>query len=80
MKKLIIIPMALLMTLGLFGCADMRGRDVGLATGAVAGGVAGAAITGSGVGAVAGAAVGGTAGYFVGRSAETSHRRYYYTD
>jgi uncharacterized protein YcfJ len=84
MKKIITIPVAIAMIFGLFGCADMRGRDYGLASGAMLGGATGAALGGGGpgsvVGGVAGAAAGGTAGYFIGRSAERPRSRYYYSD
>jgi osmotically inducible lipoprotein OsmB len=60
--------------IGLAGCSSVPSRqDIGTATGAVLGGVAGAALTGSRVVPVAGAAAGGVIGNQVGR--ELDRRR-----
>jgi osmotically inducible lipoprotein OsmB len=61
-----------LVAVGLSGCAGMtRGEDT--VTGAVVGGVAGAALTGSPIGAVGGAAVGGVVGNQVGKDNDRGH-------
>lgn len=54
---------ALFLSLALSACTSSQRQDVGIAGGAVVGGLAGHAITGgSAVGTVAGAAVGGVVG------------------
>ena len=65
----------LVAAMGLAGCSSLPSRqDIGTATGAVVGGVAGAALTGwSTIGTVAGAAAGGVIGNHVGR--ELDRRR-----
>lgn len=73
MKPVMIMVCSALMV-GLVGCQDMRGRDVGTVAGAGVGALAGAAIGGSGtqavVGATAGAVAGGVAGHYIGKTAE----------
>ena len=69
MKKYLGSAMAVVMIVGLSGCADMgltrSQRDT--AIGAAVGGVAGSALVGGPVGTIGGAAVGGLIGHEVGK-------------
>ncbi len=60
--------------LGLVGCADMKGRDIGTVAGAVTGAALGSQIGGTGlvnaIGAAGGAVVGGVVGHEVGKKME----------
>ena len=64
MKQAIVMGLSLLfLTFALSACTSSQRQDVGIAGGAVVGGVAGNALTGgSAVGTVVGAAVGGVTG------------------
>lgn len=69
MKKILVACIALICSLSLVGCENMRNQDVGVMTGALAGGLLGSTIgQGSGqvlaigVGAIAGALIGGAIG------------------
>src|SRR5687767_981257 len=67
MKKIFTYLILILASFSIVACSTTPARDVGVATGAVAGGVVGAAVSGgravaTGVGAVAGAVVGGVIG------------------
>jgi len=71
LKKLAIASMTTLLAISITGCADMRGRDVGVVSGAALGGVAGNVLTGgTPVGTAVGAVGGGVAGYHIGKSQE----------
>jgi hypothetical protein len=60
--------------LGLIGCADMKGRDIGTVAGAVGGAALGSQIGGTGLvnalGAAGGAVLGGMGGRAVGKKME----------
>jgi outer membrane protein OmpA-like peptidoglycan-associated protein len=68
MKRIIFIPVAFLILMGI-GCQTLnntqKGTGVGVAAGALVGGLIG---KGSVWGILAGAAIGGTAGYFIGKN------------
>jgi osmotically inducible lipoprotein OsmB len=62
---------AVLVALGLGGCADMTPSEKGTVAGAAIGGVAGSALTGgSTLGTVGGAVAGGVIGHEVGKDRE----------
>lgn len=74
MKILVAISCSVIL-LGLLGCSDMKGRDIGTIAGAGTGAAIGSAVVGGGTGTkVAGAAVGavggGVAGHYIGKSME----------
>ena len=62
---------AVMLGLGLAGCADMTPTEKGTVAGAAIGGVAGSALTGgSTLGTVGGAVAGGVVGHEVGKDRE----------
>jgi len=62
---------AVVMALGMVGCADMSPSEKGTVAGAAIGGVAGSAISGgSTLGTVGGAVAGGVIGHEVGKDRE----------
>lgn len=70
MRTLMVI-LCSVMLVGLVGCDNMRGRDVGTLAGAGVGGVVGHAVSGGNVAAtVGGAVVGGVAGHYIGKKTE----------
>jgi osmotically inducible lipoprotein OsmB len=70
MRTLMVI-LCSVMLVGLVGCNNMRGRDVGTIAGAGVGGVLGHQLTGgSAAGTVGGAVVGGVAGHYIGKKTE----------
>jgi osmotically inducible lipoprotein OsmB len=67
-KKFAAATLALVMLIGLGGCAGMSARDQNTAAGAGIGAVGGAILTGgSAIGTVGGAAVGGIIGNQIGQ-------------
>jgi outer membrane protein OmpA-like peptidoglycan-associated protein len=70
MRKILTVILVAAMVLGLFGCASMNRRDLGVliggAGGAAVGAVIGDATGNTAAGAIIGAAVGGTAGGIIG--------------
>lgn len=72
--RILMVAFCTLLVIGVTGCQNMRGRDIGTVAGATTGAVAGAAIGGSGTSAVVGAGIGavggGVAGHYIGKSME----------
>jgi osmotically inducible lipoprotein OsmB len=77
MSKLFSALGALMLVVGLVGCAGMsRNETIGTAGGAVLGGAAGSAVTGgSTIGTVGGAAAGGIIGHEIGERQDERRRR-----
>lgn len=70
MRTLMVI-LCSIMLVGLVGCNNIRGRDVGTAVGAGTGALAGHALSGGSTAAtVGGAVVGGVAGHYIGKKSE----------
>lgn len=73
MKKILLGALTLVVVLGITGCKNMKGRDIGTVAGAGAGALIGSQIgggSGNVLATVGGAAAGGLAGHYVGKSME----------
>ncbi len=70
MRKLLMVVMIAVLTVGMISCASMtkatKGAAVGTAAGGVAGAVIGNQVGNTALGAIIGAAVGGAAGAYIG--------------
>ncbi len=78
MKTKLLMAAAAASLMAMTGCASTSSQDLGLATGAVVGGVAGNAIGGgSALGTVGGAVAGGLVGNELGRRQDENARRRY---